>query len=135
MVNQIEPFYVVDTNALIWYLTGSKRLSRDAYAIFKAGEHGETRLIVSAIAIAEMYYSDQKFSLFQDFAAIYQQIRTKPYFRIVPFNGDDVLLFKRDAAVVEMHDRIIAGLARRLNAPLLTSDGQIAASGLVRIVW
>jgi PIN domain nuclease of toxin-antitoxin system len=34
-----------------------------------------------------------------------------------------------------MHDRIIVGLAQHLNAPLLTADRVITASGLVPIVW
>ena len=134
-ITQIEPFYVVDTNALIWYLTRNNHLSQNAYDLFKAAERGETRLIISAISIAELYYSDQKNSFFEDFTAIYQQIRSKPYFRIVPFTGDAVLKFQRDAAVPEMHDRIIVGLARRLNAPLITADGAITKSGIVRVIW
>lgn len=50
-------------------------------------------------------------------------------------SAKDVLDFERDAAVREMHDRIIVGLARRLNAPLLTADSQIAAANLTSIVW
>jgi len=34
-----------------------------------------------------------------------------------------------------MHDRMIVGAARRLNAPLLTKDANVTASGLVKIVW
>lgn len=47
---------------------------------------------------------------------------------------DNILDFDHDAAVLEMHDRIIAGLARRSNAPLITSDSQITASALVTVV-
>jgi len=132
---QIEPNYVVDTNALIWYLTGNSRLSSHAHTIFKAAERGETRLIISAVVIAELYYANQKNNFFADFATAFQQMKTKPYFRFVPLTADAILHFKRDSAVPEMHDRIIAGLARRLNAPLITSDGQITASGIVQIAW
>jgi hypothetical protein len=34
-----------------------------------------------------------------------------------------------------MHDRIVTGLARRIGAPLLTSDPLILAAKLVDIVW
>ena len=54
---------------------------------------------------------------------------------LVAFEADDVLDFDRDSAVKEMHDRMIVGVARRLNAPLLTKDANITASGLVSIVW
>jgi hypothetical protein len=42
---------------------------------------------------------------------------------------------KKDAAVPEMRDRMITGLARRLGVPLITSDPQIVAAHLVQIVW
>ena len=55
-LEKIEPSYVVDTHALVWYLSGNKRLSPTARAIFEAAERGETLLIVSAIVVAEMYF-------------------------------------------------------------------------------
>ena len=49
--------------------------------------------------------------------------------------ADQVLDFAKDAAVPEMHDRMIVGLARRLEAPVITSDALIAATNLVEIAW
>ena len=49
--------------------------------------------------------------------------------------ADDVLDFQQTAAVPEMHDRIIAGVARRLRAPLIASDPLIIAANIVTIVW
>jgi hypothetical protein len=40
---KIEPLYVVDTNALIWYLMDDRKLGRRAGEIFAAAERGETR--------------------------------------------------------------------------------------------
>ncbi len=51
---------MVDTNALIWYLTAPNKLTAAAHEIFKAAESGETQLIISAITVAEFYYSNQK---------------------------------------------------------------------------
>jgi PIN domain nuclease of toxin-antitoxin system len=128
----IEPFYVVDTNALIWYLKNDRKLGKHAAAIFSAAERGETRLIVSAITIAELFYANEKHGLFADFSAVYRSIKSKPYFRIVPFVAEDVLAFAANEVVPEMHDRILTVLARRLNAPLVTNDPQIGAAGLVK---
>ncbi len=132
---KIEPAYVVDTHALIWYMTNEKKLGKQALEIFAAAERGETRLIISAIVVAEMYYANKKNKWFADFSAAYRQIRTKPYFRFVHFKADHVLSFDVDVTIPEMHDRIIAGLAHRIGAPLLTSDPQIIAANLVTIVW
>jgi PIN domain nuclease of toxin-antitoxin system len=133
--NQIEPLYVLDTHALFWYLTGDVRLSPRVKLLFEAAERGETRMVVSAISIAELYYAHQKRKMATDFAKIYTDLELKPYLRIVPFNAEDVLDFKHDSAVPEMHDRIIVGLTRRLGAPLITLDPQIVAANLVKIVW
>ena len=131
----LEEFYVVDTHTLIWYLTNEKPLGKQAEAIFAAAERGETKLLVSAISIAEMYYANRKHHWFPDFKATYQQLAAKPYFRLIEFKADHALDFDQDANVPEMHDRIIAGLARRINAPLLTVDPLIKATQALRIIW
>jgi PIN domain nuclease of toxin-antitoxin system len=46
-----------------------------------------------------------------------------------------VLDFDPCSTIVEMHDRIIVGAARRMNANLLTRDKQITKSGLVATIW
>lgn len=131
----IKPLYVTDTNALYWYLTQDKKLSKKAKVIFEAAQRGETRIVVSVIVMAELYFILQKKPLQKPFTDIYIELRSQPYFRFVPLNHGHILDFAKDAAVPEMHDRIITGLARRLNAPLLTSDPLIAASNLVTIEW
>jgi predicted nucleic acid-binding protein len=105
---ELERAYVVDTNVLIWYLTSNPKLSEPARAIFVAAKRGETTLILSAITIAEVYFSDRKFEHFKDFTAVYEALKTRPEFEIMSFNADDVLDFNRDAAVPEMHDRGIS---------------------------
>jgi PIN domain nuclease of toxin-antitoxin system len=126
---------VVDTHALIWYLTNDKKLGNDAAQVFAAAERGETRLIVSVIVIAELYYANLKYKWFNDFNATYRELRKTPYFRFVSFKTTHVLDFDNDASIPEMHDRIIVGLARRIGAPLLSSDATIHAAKLVPLVW
>jgi PIN domain nuclease of toxin-antitoxin system len=126
---------VVDTSALIWFLTGSKQLSQRAKEIFEAAALGETRLVVSVISMAEMYYADQKWGLFKDFEQIFTLLDTRPEFRFAPLVARDVLDFDDDAGVPEMHDRIIVGLARRLGAPLIASDLEIQSAKIVPVEW
>lgn len=132
---RIEPINVVDTHALIWYLTNDRKLGAQAAEVFAAAERGETRLVVSAVAAAEMYYANKKYNWFADFGTVYHRLKAVAYFRFVPFEAEHVLYFDEDAAVPEMLDRIIDGLARRLKAPLLTSDPQIVASEAISIIW
>lgn len=132
---KIEPLYVVDTNALIWYLMDDSKLGKQAGEVFSAAERGETRLVISAIVMAELYYADKKFSLFADFRTLFHRLQAAPYVRFLPFEADQVLDFDRNKAVPEMHDRIIAGISRRLNAPLIASDPKIIEAGVAKIVW
>lgn len=74
----IEPLYVVDTNALIWYLIKDKKLGRQAHQVFKAAEQGETQLVLSVISMAEMYFANVKHGWFSDFAQIYHDLMSKP---------------------------------------------------------
>jgi PIN domain nuclease of toxin-antitoxin system len=131
----IEPLYVADTNALLWYFAGNKKLSRTAAAIFNAAGNHECLIYISAISIAELYYADQKWLIFTHLRTLYERIVGSEHFSIVPFDSDHVLDFDRDAHIPEMHDRIIVGLARRLDAPVITSDSIVIASGLARIAW
>jgi PIN domain nuclease of toxin-antitoxin system len=131
----LEPFYVVDTHALIWYLLNDKKLRLRAKAIFQAAEQNQTLLVISAIVVAELYYANVKNKWFPDFTRLYKDITSKPFVRFIPVDHTHIPDFMQDAAVPEMHDRIIAGLARRLSAPLITSDPLIAAAKLVAIVW
>ena len=132
---KIEPLYVVDTNALIWYLMDDKKLGKLAKKIFTAAEHGETRLVISAIVMAEICYAHKKFSLFPDFSVVFRRLQAAPYVRFIPFEAEQVMDFDRDEDVPEMHDRIIAGLSRRLGAPLIASDPKIVEAGLTTTVW
>jgi len=131
----IRPLHVVDTNTLIWYLKQDKKLGTQAATVFAAAERGETRLIVSAVVVAELFYANKKHHLFPDFGQTYRELKARPYFRFVSFDSEDVLAFDQNDSVPEMHDRIIVGLARRIGAPLLTSDPEIVTSKLVEIIW
>jgi predicted nucleic acid-binding protein len=130
----IEALYVLVTVTLIRYMTKSKDLGTNARMVFEAAERSETQLVLSAISLAELYYSNVKNGWFSDFDELYAELKASQ-FSFLPFNADDVADFKADAAVPEMHDRIIAGLARRLGVPLITNDHLIIGAGIVTTVW
>lgn len=133
----LERVYVLDTVALIRYLADDANLGGKAKRIFEAAENGETQLVLSVISLAEFYYwnAKPKNQIVDDFDDVYQKLKTNPAFQLVPFTPEEVSEFVNDEAVPEMHDRIIVGLARRLGAPLVTSDVEIEKSGVVRTEW
>ncbi len=127
--------FVADAHALIWYFTDSKNLGRNATRAFEDADRGEALIHVPAIALAEMYYANVKTGYPIDFADAYRKLNSGNQFVLTPFDPEDVLDFDRDSGVSEMHDRMIVGLARRLNCPLLTIDRNITESGSVEVVW
>jgi PIN domain nuclease of toxin-antitoxin system len=132
----LEPIYVLDTHPLIWSLTGDKKLGQQARLILdEAHEKGRPEIVLSVIVIAEMYWADKKHHLFEDFAQTVAAIKARPYVHIMPLDAAHILDFDRDSDIAEMHDRIIVGLARRFQAPLITRDTQIIGAGIVTTVW
>ena len=127
--------YVTDTHTLLWYLLASPLLSAKAKSIFDKAASGSALIYIPSIVFAELYFLNIKQKLVINFDAEFQNIKQSGQFILIPFEADDVLDFDRDFAVKEMHDRMIVGAARRLNAPLLTRDQNITASGLVNVIW
>ena len=70
-----------------------------------------------------------------DFAEEYARLEQSGQFVMASFAPSDGLSFDQDSAVPEMHDRIIVGLARRLDAACISRDPLILESGLVPGVW
>jgi len=126
--------YVADTHALFWYLTGSRRLGPDAKAAFEEAEIGAAIIYVPAIVLAELYYLNVKAGRPLSFKAEFEKLKDAGLFEFIPMEADHVLEFDQDS-IPEMHDRLIVGATRRLNAACLTKDSEIVDSGLVTTVW
>lgn len=127
--------YVTDTHSLLWYLLASEALSAKAKSAFDEAESDRALIYIPSIVFAELYFLNIKQKHIINFGFEFQKIKQSGQFILTAFEADDVLDFDKDADVTEMHDRIIVGVARRLNAPLITKDQNIGASGLIEIVW
>lgn len=128
-------YYVTDTHALYWYFINSPQLGARANAAFNEADAGQALIYVPAIVVAELYYLNKKHGFPLAMQATITQLRQSAQFELLPFEAVDVLEFDAHAAVPEMHDRVIAGVASRFGVPCLTCDSQIVASQLVNVVW
>jgi PIN domain nuclease of toxin-antitoxin system len=127
--------YVTDTHSLFWYLTNSPLLGAEASQAFDEADAGAALIYVPAIVLAELYFLNEKQGRSLDFAAEYGRINQSGQFVLVPFLPEDTLDLETDRVVPEMHDRLIAGVARRMNMPCITKDPQIVQSNLVVTIW
>lgn len=92
-------------------------------------------MLVPTIVIAELAFLNEKAGRPLDFSAEIRRFEAAGQFVFVPLELGHIAEFGIDAAVPEMHDRIVVGVARRAGAALLSRDATIAASGLVDVVW
>ena len=123
---------VVDTHALVWFLSRDKRLSNQARAIF---HDPQVRLIIPVIVLAEIKHLIHK----QRFAHTLDDVLStiSKDSRCVVYSLD--LEVVRQAPVdLDIHDSLIVGTA--LAHPdtidaVLTRDEAIANSGLITTIW
>lgn len=127
--------YVADTHALYWYLTNSPLLGANASQAFNEADQGNALIYIPVIVLAELYYLNAKKGNPLDFAAEYQKLSQSAQFILLPFMQEDILEFDSNVSVPEMHDRMIASVAKRLGIPCLTRDKEIVSSGIIATIW
>jgi PIN domain nuclease of toxin-antitoxin system len=135
---------VLDTHAVIWYLSGSKQLSPTARTVIESAERNAEDIFISAISLVEVIYLAEKGRLSALALQRLQDALRDP--------AGSMVVAPLDAAVAEavqripketvpdMPDRIIAATAAHLDADLVTRDRRLHLAGIlktagIRIVW
>ena len=127
--------FVVDTNALWWYLKAPERLSASADVIFRLAETGNTVMVVPAIVVAELYYLSVKTGDPLPPSELMEMFDASGVFRVSELSRTQLEMLDRLPEIPEMHDRLIAAEALALGAPVVTRDPVIAASAQVQSIW
>lgn len=127
--------FVVDTNALWWYLRAPERLSPSADVIFRLAEAGGTVLVAPAIVIAELYYLSIKTRDPLPPAELMERLDKSGIFVVSDLGRTQLELLSQLPEIPEMHDRLIAAEALALDALVVTRDPVIAASPQVQSIW
>lgn len=130
---------VADTQAAIWYLFASPRLSKPAKNMMDLVDSSGGVVFVPAISIVEIVYLIEKGRLVKDILS-----------RLIDYLGSSDNSFQTQdlsagiaktlaniprATVPDMPDRIIAATALHLDLPLITSDKNIRSLTNVRTIW
>ncbi len=130
--------YVTDTQALILFARGELgRASRRALRIFHRAEAGRDQVHVPSLCFFELALLIERGRVRSalDFDEWHERLASQRGFPIEPLVWQDVQEARGLRALVDPFDRLIAGTAARLEAPLLTGDERIQRSGLVPTVW
>lgn len=127
--------YVLDTHALVWYLTGDARLGAAAQRILNDDKN---QLIVPAIVLAEAKHIADRKRVPMPFNEIVQAIVSMPQCTVLPL---DIFTVSRLPAELDIHDSLIVATALYCHdffdddMAILTNDLAITNSGLVPVVW
>lgn len=129
---------VLDTHALVWWVSDDRQLSATAKAAI-AAEREKAEILLSAITAWEvaMLVRAGRLELTQDVMTWLDTIAELPGVRFVPVDArisvqsvDLPGVFHKDPA-----DRIIVATARHLGAPLVTADLKIRDYPHVHTIW
>ncbi|ANN80604.1 type II toxin-antitoxin system VapC family toxin [Bordetella flabilis] len=129
---------VLDTHALIWWVSGDPQLGANAKAAI-AGARRDGQILLSAITAWEiaMLVRGGRLDLTQDVMTWLDTVADLPMVRFVPVDArisvqsvDLPGQFHKDPA-----DRIIVATARHFGVPLVTADLRIRDYPHVQSIW
>lgn len=126
--------YVTDTMALILVLE-KRKMPNKVKTIYKEALNGNVKILVPSIVLAELAYLSEKKRIDTEISEVKKLFNNCKTIFELPLNLEIIeTAFKIDD-VRELHDRLIAGSAKEINAPLLTNDPEINASSFVKSIW
>jgi len=126
---------VIDTHALVWYLTDDKRFGKRAGELL---ERPDTRIVVPVIVLAELKYLHRRSRISLSFGAVRTIINEDDRCAVYPVTSDVVDLLPLE---LDIHDALICATALACkrafgeDTVVLTKDRAIAESGSVTAVW
>ncbi len=127
--------YVADAHALGWYFTDDPRLGQQAAQIFEQSEKGECLILVPTVVLAELFHISRKKRIALDFAELLRKVEERGNFVVTELDLAVIKKLPHTHPLTELHDQLIVATALLYEVPVLTKDGSIRDSGLVRTVW
>jgi len=129
---------LLDTHALIWWLSNPEKLSLRASQSIEHAVNNNA-VYVSSISAWEMAMLVQtgRFELTMDVKVWIGIAESLPYLHFVPVKNRVALksVFLADYKYADPADRIIIATAMSLNASLITKDSKILSYQHVKSVW
>jgi predicted nucleic acid-binding protein len=127
--------HIVDTHALVWYLTRDHHLGSRARQIL---DDDSARLIVPAIVLAETKHIADRHRIPMSFQHLLEHVTTSENIEIFPMN---LAVIQELPKELDIHDAIIIATARAAqdffgeDVVILTNDIAITQSNLIPVVW
>ena len=128
---------VTDTHPLLMHVGQRPTLGARAAAHFHAVEDGSAWVYVPMAVVWEITFLARagRIDLRRSPADFFQELFLNPSYQPLDMTLDQVL--EADAArfTRDPFDALIVAAAQVLGLPLITRDGDLAASGAVKVIW
>ena len=128
---------VTDTHPLLFHAAGGGRLGRKAAAHFDACERRAALLYVPAAVIWEsaLLARAGRVNLRRSVRGFFEDLFSNPAYQPYDLSVEQVLGAEEMRVNRDPFDALICAAARELELPLVTRDGEIRSSGLLRVIW
>ena len=128
---------VTDTHPLLFHAAGGRRLGPKAAQVFAACERREAILYVPVAVIWEctLLARAGRVNLRRSVRGFFDDLFSNPAYQPYDLSAEQVFLAEEMRVNRDPFDALIFAAARDLGLPILTRDGDIRASGAVRVIW
>jgi PIN domain nuclease of toxin-antitoxin system len=128
---------VTDTHAVLFHAAGGGRLGKKAAAHYAACERREALIYVPAAVIWEcaLLARAGRVNLRRSVRGFFEDLFTNPAYLPHDLTADQVFDAEELRVNRDPFDALICAAAKDLELPLITRDGDIRSSGLVRVIW
>lgn len=129
---------VADSHAIVWFISGSARLSDRARSELRIAEQ-EQVLTVSVATFLDLWYVTQTTGGVTSAELEHLKRRLKASDGVNLQDVDELVVEKFTtidrALIADPWDRLIVATALALNVPLVTRDGPIRQADVVETIW
>ena len=128
---------VTDTHALLFHAAGGVRLGRRAAEHFAGCERREALLYVPAAVIWEcaLLARAGRVNLRRSVRGFFEDLFSNPAYQSYDLTPAQVFAAEEIRVNRDPFDALICAAARDLQLPLITRDGDIRSSGMLRVIW
>jgi predicted nucleic acid-binding protein len=129
------PEYVVDTVALVRYLSKAGKVGKKALAILEAADNDKAKIVIPMVVLVEVFYLSKRARISVSLKEVIKLIEQNSNYRIVDLDLRVLMTAEKINSNLDLHDHLIASTAKYLKLPLLTCDSEIIQSKVVQTIW
>lgn len=128
---------VTDTHPLLFHAAGGARLGKRAARLFRAAEEQRALVYVPVVVLWECSLLARvgRIDLGRSVEELFEDLFSNPAYQALDLTPEQIYAADRERPNEDPFDALVCAAARCLGLPLITRDGDIQDSGLVKTLW